>query len=225
MNKLADNYTLSTGLVNYLLLFRQYLTNLTRGSTAFAMSRSNKTRSLTSLDPDRSMTGTKPLDSGPVHPWEFEYKREKHGDHHPYWPSKPKENEEFKSLSLRLAALPPASEKDADALENHEKELLLSQYQPFILQLCARCYRLFSPIWRLLRSQFKKSQIATQKGSILTTHFLTILESNGITLTKAELGAIVKNFRGIGMQDIVRFDEFLRVCMLMKDRASNSLAN
>lgn len=211
MNKLADQYTLSNGLVNYLLLFRQYLSDMgERSSTAAPL---GKSRSMTSFDPEST--------EKPIHPWEFGYKRERKMEH-PYWQqaaSVPKDAEETKALSNKFITVPPASEKSADQLTSVEKELLLSQFQPAVLQLCNRCYHLFAPFWRPLRSQLKKSQIATQRGSILTTHFLSILEANGIALRKTELGLIVKNFRGIGMQDIVRFDDFLRVCMLVKDRS------
>ena len=49
--------------------------------------------------------------------------------------------------------------------------------------------------------------------------FLATMEANGIILSKGELAAIVRAFRGLGMQDVVKYDEFLRVCMLCKDRA------
>ena len=32
--------------------------------------------------------------------------------------------------------------------------------------------------------------------------------------------ALVRGFRGLGMQDVVQFDEFLRVCLLVKDKKS-----
>ena len=60
----------------------------------------------------------------------------------------------------------------------------------------------------------------TQKGNILATHFISVLEMHGVALSKKELGLIVKNFRGLGMEDIVKYDDFLRICMLMKDGTS-----
>ena len=52
---------------------------------------------------------------------------------------------------------------------------------------------------------------------MLTSNFLSILEENGINLSKAHLATLIRAFRGLGMQDVVKYDEFLRVCMLMKD--------
>jgi len=115
--------------------------------------------------------------------------------------------------------IPPPNEKGAHDLTTSEKEALLSQFNPKILDLCARCYGMLAPIWRPLRNAFKKDQIGSQRGSILTPNFLSIMESNGIILSKSELAAIVRAFRGLGMQDVVKYDEFLRVCMLVKDRA------
>lgn len=226
MNKLADQYTLSNGLVNYLLLFRQYLGELTstQGGMRASTAAVGKSRSVPDLILTSGMSNDSPHhiahDSGPVHPWEFTYKREKHMAH-PYWhdaTAAPREHDERALHSIKLSALPSSADKDADSLNPQEKALLLSQYQPPMIQLAARCAQLFAPIFRQLRAQLKKAQIVNQKGSILTTHFLNVLEFNGIQLRKSELGLIVKNFRGMGMQDIVRYDDFLRVCMLVKDR-------
>ncbi len=102
-------------------------------------------------------------------------------------------------------------------VSTQERDAALAKYDPPTLELLSNCYKMFAPVWRPLRNEFKKSQVPTQKGNILATHFITVLESHGITLSKKDLGVIIKNFRGIGMQDIVKYDDFLRVCMMMKD--------
>jgi hypothetical protein len=212
INKLADQFSLSNGLVNYLLLFRTYLSDIGGNQNSLM-----KARSMSALP--ASDTGSK------VHPWDFGYQRDRHSrrdvNHQPYWQqasSVPKPAEDTKRLSLKFTMIPSATEKSAEQLSAVEQQQLLAQFQPGVLQLCRRCYRMFAPIWRPLRNACKKQQIPTQKGSILTTHFVAILEENGITLRNTELGVIVKNFRGAGMQDIVRYDDFMRVCMLVKDR-------
>ena len=219
MNKLADNYTQSSGLVNYLLLFRNFLNDLTRGSSTIS-----NTRSLPQLD---MTNASNPETSGPTHPWEFGYKREKYQE--PYWQSAtaiPKESEanrhfqESQKLN-ELQAMSP-TEKNISSLlaSTKDKELLLSQYPKALLGLCAKCYSILSLNWRQIRNQFKKQQLNTQKGVILTTNFINILETNGVTLTKKEFGYLIKYFRGVSpSQDIVRYDDFLRICMLMKDHA------
>lgn len=220
MNKLADNYTLSNGLINYLLLFRNFLNGLTNKTS------SSTTSLATSLDLSSStqnLTLTKSHDSGPIHPWEFGYKRERKSEH-PYWQqatSVPKEQEANQAL-LTLSTFKPQhsgafSDKEMEHFNPKEKEILLSQYQSSVVELCNKVYQMLARNWRDVRAQFKKQQINNDRGSILATHFVTILEQNGINLTKKELGVIVKTFRvNSTSQDMVKFDEFLRVCLMTK---------
>lgn len=224
MNKLADNYTQSSGLVNYLLLFRNFLNDLTKNSSTVS-----KVRSLPALDVTGTVGNPETLaghDSGPTHPWEFGYKREKHRDH-PYWQSAtaiPKEQEASRQFQEsqklnELQALSPTEKNISNLLAStKDKELLLAQYPKTLLGLCSKCYDILSLNWRQIRNQFKKQQLNTQKGVVLTTHFIDILETNGATLSKKEFGYLIKHFRGVSpSQDIVRYDDFLRICMLMKD--------
>eukprot|EP00601_Ochromonadales_sp_CCMP2298_P003722 CAMPEP_0173190152 /NCGR_PEP_ID=MMETSP1141-20130122/12190_1 /TAXON_ID=483371 /ORGANISM="non described non described, Strain CCMP2298" /LENGTH=684 /DNA_ID=CAMNT_0014114237 /DNA_START=268 /DNA_END=2322 /DNA_ORIENTATION=+ len=211
MSKLADEYQLSNGLVNYLHLFRSYLNDITGTG--------KETRSKLALfhsDGELTKSGElKPIH--PVHPWDYEYERTKHPAH-PYWHEANLKPRDHKGGSGVAMAVPPASEKGANDLSTTEKEVLLSQYNPRVLDLCAKCFNLLAPTWRPLRNEFKRSQIASQRGSVLTLNFLSILETHGIMLNKPELATIVRVFRGMGMQDVVKYDEFLRVCMLTKDR-------
>lgn len=213
MNKLADTYTLSSGLVNYLHLFRSYLNEV--GGTA-SLSKS-QSLALFKSSGDLAKSGElKPIH--PVHPWDYGYERQKHPVA-PYWQqANTMPRLETVKPVKSTATVPPPNEKGANDLTTSEKEALLSQYNAKVLDLCARCYVLLAPIWRPLRNAFKKDQIASQRGSILTPNFLSILEANGIMLGKSELATIVRVFRGLGMQDVVKYDEFLRVCMLSKDR-------
>ena len=41
------------------------------------------------------------------------------------------------------------------------------------------------------------------------------MENNDIMLSKYDLGEIINNFKGIN--NTVKFDEFFRVCMLLKE--------
>lgn len=214
MSKLADTYTLSNGLVNYLHLFRSYLNDIS--GTPQSLSKSQSALTLFKSTDLAKSNELKPIH--PVHPWDYGYERTKHPAH-PYWQqANQMPRLETVKPPKSTATIPPPNEKGAHDLTVSEKEALLSQFHPKVLDLCHRCYKLLAPIWRPLRNQFKKDQIASQRGSILTPHFLSILETNGIMLTKGELATIVRVFRGLGMQDVVKYDEFLRVCMLVKDR-------
>jgi hypothetical protein len=157
-------------------------------------------------------------DPGKIHPWEFGYERKRHGN--PYWEHATRIPKDFGTAKAMasLSNFPlPHTEKDGTLYSSQDKEILLAKYDPSILEVCARCYKSFVPIWRPLRNNFKKSQVPTQKGNILATHFISVLESHGVSLSKKDLGLIVKNFRGVGMEDLVKYDDFLRICMLMKD--------
>lgn len=215
MNKLADSYTLSNGLVNYLFCFRSYLNDITGRETA-------KSKSFAILDNnsrDFATIPVKPLDLRPIHPWEFDYKPNKYGDH-PYWQtasSLPKDMLKLSS-SLNNLTIPPASEKSANELSTTEKELILSKYDSKVISICENAFKSLAPAWRLVRNNLKRAQIKNQRGNILATHFINILESHGVVLSKNDLGVLVRVFRGQGIsQDIVKYDEFLRVCLLVKN--------
>merc|ERR1719421_1207942 len=69
MSSLADRYDAGFGLVNYLACFRTYLTSMT---------------SQTQAEPKKGPgEAEKNPNFKPLHPWDFDYKREKHQD--PYW--------------------------------------------------------------------------------------------------------------------------------------------
>jgi hypothetical protein len=226
MNSLADQYTLSNGLVNYHLLFRSFLTNTGADASSInkrslsASASLSRMHSLPSLSHTMGSSSSSSANLGAVHPWEFNYTRSKHQEH-PYWQSataQPKTVVELYNTTNKYNTLiPSGTEKSADELNTNEKSLLLSQYNNIILLLCNKCYKLFLSNWRTIRNLFKKQSITGHKGCILINNFISILESQGIMLSKTELGLIVKNFRGVGVQDIVLYDDFLRVCMLVKD--------
>ena len=74
MNKLADDYILSNGMVNYLYCFRNYLGDITgmgssTGGVAYGTTGSFSTGLLATSS-----------DAKPLHPWDYDYKREKHGN-------------------------------------------------------------------------------------------------------------------------------------------------
>lgn len=225
MNKLADNHTMSSGLVNYLLLFRNYLHGLGGGrNTASTTSLASSLDMTDSTNNIPTLALTKAHDSGPIHPWEFGYKRERKSEH-PYWQQAtavPKEHEANQTL-LALSIMKPShfgtvTDKEMESFNPKEKELLLSQYPEAVIELCNKIYKLMARNWREIRSKLKKQQINSERGNILATNFITILEQHGINLTKKELGVIVKAFRvNSTAQDMVKFDDFMRVCLITKN--------
>jgi Ca2+-binding EF-hand superfamily protein len=214
MSVLAEKYTLSNGLINYLLLFRNFLQDLT-STNPNGNNHHNEMLKLT-LPVDG--------DTGKIHPWEFGYERKHHQQKNPYWEKATtmpvKDGLSTKQLiaNLSLSSFPPPlTDKDGQQYSTQDKALLLAKYDPSVIDVCKRCFSRFAAVWRPLRNDFKKEQVPTQKGNILATHFISVLEKHGIALSKRELGLIIRNFRGQGMEDLVKFDDFLRICMLTKE--------
>ena len=221
INKLADSYTLSNGLVNYLFCFRSYLSDMTgmEKSTSLDLSKSKSFRLIQDGTRDFTAIPAKSFELRPIHPWEFNYKPNRYGNN-PYWQSATSLPKDFlkNSLSSLNATVPPASDKAANELSATEKELLLSQYDPKVTSICSTAFKSLAPSWRQVRNNLKRAQVKNQRGTILATHFINILESHGAVLSKNDLGVLVRVFRAPGISnDIVKFDEFLRVCLLAKN--------
>ena len=203
MNKLADSYVVSSGLIDYSACFRDYLFNL---SGSFG-----------SIGPSafRAPEGAKSRDQKASHPWDFKYGREKH--QLPYWyMSRHQARESRLEDAPSRIAIPNPQTKSAHDLNDTEKQALLEQYPAKVLAVCSKCYEGFVPVWKDLRNELTRAQIVSQRGSILTSKFLAILELYGVRLSKSEIGTIIRSFRGMGIQDVVKFDEFLRVCLIVK---------
>lgn len=203
MNDLADEYTLSQGLIDYLSCFRTYLNDMVGSMT--------QSKSQVAFNESELKKNSLVRDKGALHPWEFSQGKTKNI---PYW----KQVSSKKEPSAEIIVVPPASKKSANELNPQEKQALISKYSDPVLQTCSKCYKYFLPVWRDVRNDFKRGQISSQKGSILTTNFYLVLGHYGVKLSKNEMEGLVKRFRGLGMQDVVQFDEFLRVCLLVKDR-------
>lgn len=170
--------------------------------------------------------------SGLVHPWDFTYHRTKHPVH-PYWhdaTAHPKPNllEASRSslpgglggvrLGLLEASGSVAGGRKGGELSLGEKGALLAQYNNQVLSLARKCFSLLVPHWREIRADFKYLSVPTLKDTIMVTNFISVCEKHGVSLSKVEMGLIVKNFRGFGGGgEVVRYDDFLKVCMLAKD--------
>ncbi len=224
MNKLADQYTSSSsGLVDYMCCFREFLTDLSSANFLPKMQTSS------SFDGDleggggggssgggpmQLPTGHLCRSSGPLHPWDFQYKRERHAM--PYWNTAATAKDVLLADAFTPLPVPAANIKSAANLNDSERETLLAQYPAKVLSICSKCYVAFLPQWKSLRNELQRAQIASQRGSIIVDKFQAILEHYGSQLSKSEWGTLVRSFRGMGLQDVVKFDDFLRVCMIVK---------
>lgn len=221
MNKLADDYTRTDGLIDYLACFRTYLNGM-------VSSTSNKNLLSSSMSALETNSPHKSKSLGALHPWEFNYpRRERHQDH-PYWFTAASNGRSIQSASAHTHGalafeVPSALEKNASSLSLAEKEQLLGKYDASILNTCSKCYSFFLPFVRDLKNEFKKAQVQSQKGCIIFNHFAAILEKFDIKLSKSEMGNISRSFRGLGMPDVIRYDEFMRVCLIVKRNPGDCL--
>jgi hypothetical protein len=203
MNKLAEQYSSSSGLVDYIRCFREFLTDIS--SSNFPIKEES--------EPYRAHPTHAARDKGASHPWDFQYKREaKHAM--PYWVTAATIKEG--PVETSTVYIPAANEKSTSKYTDAEKEALLAQYSAKVLHICSKCYVAFIAMWKDLRNELTRSQIISQRGSIIVERFQAILEHYGASLSKGEWGTVVRAFRGTGLQDVVKFDDFLRVCMVVK---------
>ena len=149
----------------------------------------------------------------------------------PYWmqASQLKEPEELTSSYL---SLPPSTASSPsmpisraqtskstsrNAFNENDRMKVLSKYNANTVNVCAKCHEVFLPIWRSVRNEFKRAQIAQKSGCILTAPFLAILQHFGLRLSSTEIGVLVRSFREPGGSiDVLRYDDFLRICLVAK---------
>lgn len=200
MSSLADRYDAGFGLVNYLACFRTYLTSMTSQSKAEMRKPANEAPK----DPNFK----------PLHPWDFDYKREKHQD--PYWSNTGKIRDPLSNAGPEVDPN-TALQKSAKAVTKEERDALLSQYPEKCIAGCAKVFKKVAKengSWTNLRNEMKNSQVNSQPGSLLTSKFYEMMSNYGVKLTISEMGAVVRAFRGLGMQDVIKYQDFLRVCLL-----------
>jgi hypothetical protein len=223
LNKMADTFTVSNGLINYLHFFRNYLNDLNLNHH----NNTNNNNTNNTNNNNNNNNNSQELKLKPLHPWDFEYTRDKKIDknhYHPYWnkaSDNPRDLSLLNSSSLLTTTISSPQQilekKSIKNLTQNEKDTLLGLYNEKTLKILSNCYKILLPTWRILRTEFKKLQISSQRGTISASNFISVLEKNNILLPKNDLGMVIRVFRGTGLFDTVKFDEFLRVTMLAKD--------
>ena len=205
MSGLADRYDAGFGLVNYLACFRNYLTAMTSTSAA-------------PVKNDMTASEKKGRDGRANHPWQFEYeKRNKHSA--AYWSSATTMPKDVNAAPDAVVAVPDANHRAAHQLTASEKQALLSKYDPKVIRACKKIYNDcgagVTPAWKELRNEMKVNQINSQRGCILTTNFYKLADKYGIKLSINGMGAVVRVFRGLGNQDVIKYNDLVRVCTLV----------
>jgi len=209
MSGLADKYDAGFGLVNYLACFRTYLTAMTAQNVA-VVKESPK---------DLARVSTEVREKNAHHPWEFNYvKKQKHGAN-PYWKDATQAPKDVNAIAATEVNVPSAIDRGAHQLSEAEKQALLSHYDQRVLSACAKIYRDMGhggPQWKELRNEMKKAQINSQRGCILTTKWYAFAEKYNIKLGIAASNAVTRAFRGLGNQDVIKYNDLVRVCTLVE---------
>lgn len=193
--RLADSYTLSNGLVNYLLCFRSYLGELTSQRTVKNLDRMKVKEEVTASQPTKHKL--KPL------------------------PLSPMRGKDGSLLSLRSLQKSRTLYDTSSMTNEHARKRLLDQYgsKPELLAVCGRAYKAIAAHWRQIRNEIKRliKGGETVKGVAPIAMFLQVLESEGLGLifNKNDIGVLVRSFRS--GSDSIRYDEFLQVCLVLKD--------
>ena len=203
MSRLADKYTTAHGLIDYLSCFRTYLTAISTKPPPEPKGADEKRGA--------GEAGTKQCH----HPWDFDYSRSRSAG--PYWSSAttlPRDFAEMAEKTLAVKASIPSLAKRVSQLSDEEISVLKGQYSTKCCKAAGKVHRQVFPSgsWRQFKNEFRSLQVNSQKGSILTTIFYQLLDKYGVKLSISEMHSLVKELRGTGNQDVVRYEEFLRLC-------------
>jgi len=208
MAQLADKYDAGFGLVNYLACFRTYLTAMTSQNIAVVKE----------APKDLARASTEVRENRAHHPWEFSYKKQpKHGAA-PYWKDATVAPKDVNLLAAPEVNVPNSIDRGAHQLTAQEKDALLSKYNELVLKSCKKIYKDMGdggPQWKELRNEMKRGQINSQRGSILTTNWYALCEKYNIKLGIAGSNAVTRAFRGLGNQDVIKYNDLVRVCTLV----------
>lgn len=102
-------------------------------------------------------------------------------------------------------------------LSDTDRIVILNKYDPRTVSICAKCHDVFLPLWRSVRTELKRAQIIQKNGCILLNPFLAILQHFGLKLSSTESGVLIRSFREPGSNvEVIRYDDFLRVCLVAK---------
>jgi len=165
----------------------------------------------------KSVGYTKSRETGSAHPWDFGYKRDMSSETSPpYWKTACADRKAYGATVIHFGGSVgesfPVHQRASVALRETERENMIAKYDAKVINICEKCYKVYQPIWRSLRMELKRGQLSSYRGCILKTSFVAILEHYGVKLSRTEIGTIVRVFRTPSMQDVVNFDDFLKVC-------------
>ena len=91
---------------------------------------------------------------------------------------------------------------------------LKAQFSAKCCQAASKVYQQVHPTgaWGALKNEMRSLQVNSLKGSILTTTFYQLMQKHGVKLSLSEMHSLVRELRGTGNQDVVRYEDFMRLC-------------
>ena len=112
------------------------------------------------------------------------------------------------------AALP--TKAPSKGINVEEEKAFLGQFPLETLLCCSRIAPLITPNFRTIRSELKKLQVRGHNGTILCVNFVAILEAFQATIRSNDQTVLFRSFKYPGIPGCVKYDEFLKVCILVK---------
>ena len=211
IGQLANKYTNadSGGLVDYVTCFRNFLNDI---ACNMALSTNASTFRASTSNASRPLKGQ--------HPWEFHYTREKK-ETKPYWklactdPRLDTSNDPSRFSRKTFSATDLLA---SGAIDERQKEKLLKKYEPRVISICTKCPALLQPIYKELKTEFKRARHDINKNEILTPKFFAVMQEFNIDLTSGEMGVLARAFRAKGMPECVKYEEFLDLCKLLNGK-------
>lgn len=209
INDLADRYSSDIGLINYLACFR----SLFGGNESLRMVKKiSKVNNPVLQSPSKAL---KPL---ATHPWEFEYDKNSTSKL-PYWKNcteKPKDMEKYYDDYHSKLKPTPTSTQSVASLTTTERDNFMAKYKPEVHAACDNIGTAIVTGYRQIAKDFRKKQIKNIKGCITSDNFIHVLENSGCYTTKRDLGIVINAFRGPGVSDTVRYDDFMKFTLFVK---------
>jgi hypothetical protein len=113
----------------------------------------------------------------------------------------------------RSSAFPTISE-----LNLFEKQRILSKYNDKSIEYCRHVLKKVGAYnWKRFSIDLRDRQMNRYKGHILAKTYFELLQSEyNWKISSNDMGACIMGFRGLGGGMVVKFDEMLQVCQLVK---------
>jgi Ca2+-binding EF-hand superfamily protein len=135
------------------------------------------------------------------------------------------------SVSMSMASLPTSpvrvaramrkstsqrSKMTLSSLSSMQRNLVLDHYTPALKTTCLKIMRIIGHRWKAFVVALKSKQMNNHRGFIIASHFEGIVSDFGISLSSNDIGSICVGFRGLGSGNVLKMEEFLKVCALLR---------